>query len=69
MDAFTIGGIHPQPVEERAGPGGAELSFRATAGAPMRIYLELRPEKVGLVRSEVAVAGGSAARLVQFVYP
>ena len=69
MEAFTIESLHPRPAEERSGRDGAEMVFRVTDGAPLRLYFSLRPARIGMVKSEVAVAEGPPARFTQLVYP
>lgn len=69
LEAFTIQSVHPQPVAEIPRRDGAELVFAATRGAPLRIYFSLRPERIGPVVGEVAIAGSAPTRFTQFIYP
>jgi hypothetical protein len=69
LDAFTIEAVTPQPAEQRSGPDGVEMAFEAEDSGPVHVYFSLRPEAVGLVKSEIALAGGAPARFTQFIYP
>jgi hypothetical protein len=69
MRSFNIESVSPRPLEERSGPDGVEMVFGAAAAGPVQVYFGLRPDKVGLVRSEIAIPGESPARFTQFVFP
>lgn len=69
LEAFTIEALHPQPEAQRSGKEGAALVFRSGHGEPLRVFLSLRPERRGLVKSEVAIPGRATVRFTQFVFP
>ena len=69
MRDFTVETVQPEPAEVRSGSDGVELTFRASGAGPVVAYLSVRPEGIGLVRSEVALRASQPASLTQFIYP
>lgn len=69
VEAFKIEKISPQPVEERGSPDGVEMTFQAVGGGPFQVHLAVRPQRIGMVRSEMGVAGERPARFAQLVLP
>lgn len=69
LNAFTVQAMLPEPSEWRGVPGGLELVFQREENAPLSVYMSIVPEGVGLVRSEIGLAGSEPARLTQFIFP
>lgn len=69
MRAVTLTTIEPQPREARSSADGTEYVFGRRTGAPLDIYLAVLPQRVGLVRGEIALDGNAPAAVTLFVYP
>ncbi|MBE1876661.1 hypothetical protein [Myceligenerans pegani] len=61
-------GISPQPVEQRAVPGGLVLVFAADGADRVETNLRFRAQEYGPLRGEITVAGRSVS-FSQFVLP
>lgn len=69
MRAVRLTTIEPQPAEARSSAHGTEYVFGRKGGAPLDVYLEVLPQRVGLVQGEIALDGNAPAAVSLFVYP
>jgi hypothetical protein len=70
LDSVRILRIVPEPVGSTAGAAGYTFHFgKAALGEAAAILVFFEPERFGVVRGEVAVAGRPPLRFTQWVYP
>ncbi|GAB3389339.1 hypothetical protein [Azotobacter armeniacus] len=68
LRAHTIESLQPQPLFARSRQGGLELVGQADEQGSLSVYLTIRPDGIGLVRSTAWFEGGSVV-FTQFIYP
>jgi len=69
IDSLALDAVHPRPVEQRSTQTGANWVFRADPGGPLRIALNARPTRPGLLRSSFAIDARPPVPILQVVYP
>lgn len=70
LDAVEIERITPEPIRAAAAAEGVEMRFSLVEDhGPGWAELSIKPRRPGIVRGEIAVAGGAPVRFAQFAYP
>lgn len=68
LRAHTVESLQPQPLISRSHQGGLELVGQADEQGFLNIYLTIRPDSIGLVRSTAWFEDESVV-FTQFIYP
>jgi hypothetical protein len=68
-DTFKITEIRPQPAQSFATADGMRFRFTTASSAPATIYVHLSPERIGISRPELGLAGRPRIALTTITYP
>ncbi|MGH8176377.1 MAG: hypothetical protein ACREV5_08970 [Steroidobacter sp.] len=69
-DAAEIQSIVPEPQHAKAMRDGVEFTFQvAEPGEPAMVRFSFKPQRMGAVHAEIALADRPPARFDSFVYP
>lgn len=68
LRAHVVENLQPQPLSARSHEGGLELAGQADERGEFSLYLTIRPDGIGLVRSTAWFEGDSVV-FTQFIYP
>jgi hypothetical protein len=69
LDGVEIERIVPEPEHSDAASGVTGFTFRVDAGSPARVRLDFKHRRMGSRQGRIAVEGGGAVTLSQWVYP
>jgi hypothetical protein len=69
FEHFNIEAMVPQAATAAPDGAGVQLSFPARGGDRAVVYLRVRAEGIGLMRSRIALSGGGSVDLLQFIHP
>ncbi len=69
LQAFTIERVQPEPLQWRGEEDGAVLVFPATDARAFTVQLDMLPEAIGPVRSNLRLGDQTQLALSFFIYP
>ncbi|WP_243247581.1 hypothetical protein [Pseudomonas maioricensis] len=69
LESFSIDSIQPQPITSTGTSEGLALTLMADKRGDATLYVSWKSSGLGLIRSEIAIAGGGHIPITQFIYP
>lgn len=69
LEGFSIDSIQPLPMSSTSTSDGLALTLMPDKQGDAILYLSWRSSGLGLIKSEIAVAGGGHIPITQFIYP
>jgi hypothetical protein len=69
LGAYKISSISPQPAQSTAVAHGVRFRFDVAEGTPATIVFHVSPQRMGLFRPKLTIAGAQPVELPVFIFP